>query len=312
MSFPNLEKSMTYETIQTIVQDIKKAFDIYMLAETTMDLSDSFPLLSKKMAPLLGISSDEADAVWRKVRDVYSSKRLQYEIIDHSSPLFPHGLMESEFPVPMFYAIGNPALLEKPRITVLGSLSPTERARCVTRDFCSLLSSGKQTLVIPLELGIPSFAAAEVIKGGGNIIAVSSQFLSVAPVEALKIQMIDILNHGGLIVTPFGPCSKSEKWHNIIRNRAISSFSEAAFLVEEKDGGPAWKIFDLVPGDRRMISAHMLENPAFTFARSRVDSGVPAASGEKDYRSLLRKKTERKAKKIADELTPDLFELTNL
>ena len=312
MAIPNVEKSMTYETLLALVRsDYQKALDMYLEIEKRVDMNLQFPLYTRDIQDILPCSVMEAEEVWRRVRDVYDSKRLQYEIIDHLSPLFPQALMETEFPTPLFYALGNLALLEKPVVTVLGSLSPTEKAKEVTRAFISNLTDGKHALLIPLEIGVPSFAAAELLNRGGNIIAVSAQFLSVPPVEALKVQMIEILKRGGLIVTSFGPCSKSEKWHNIIRNRAISAFAGAALMVEEKDGGPSWKIFDMVEGEKKMISSHMLENPMYTFAQRRVNDGVAVARGEKEYKALLRKKAQRRVKKTQDELTPDLFELTN-
>ena len=312
MAILNIEKSMTYETILALVRsDYQKALDIYLEIEKRVDINLQFPFYAKDIVDLLPCRKEDAEEVWRRVRDVYDSKRLEYEIIDHKSPLFPQELMETEFPTPLFYALGNLALLEKPVVTVLGALSPTEKAKEVTKAFISHLTDGKHALLIPLEIGVPSFAAAELLNNGGNIIAVSAQFLSVPPVEALKVQMIEILKHGGLIVTSFGPCSKSEKWHNIIRNRAISAFAGAAFMVEEKDGGPSWKIFDMVESERKMISSHMLDNPMYSFARKRVEEGVQIAKGEKEYKSLLRKKRQSRAKKTTDELTLDLFELTN-
>lgn len=311
MSSQNLEKSMLYETLLEVTRsDYKKSFELYKVISSTEDINLSLPLYASKIESVVGLSSEELCDVWRRVRDIYSSKRLSYEIIDMTSPLFPQGLLDSEFPLPMFYAIGNITLLEKPRVTVLGSFAPSLKAKEIVSDFISHIDS-KSVLVVPLDIGIPSLAAAELLKTSGNVIAVSSQFLSVAPVEVLKLQMMDILRRGGLITTPFGPATRSEKWHNVIRNRAISAFSRSAFLVEEKDGGPSWKIFDLIPGDQRFISSHMLESPAFSFARCRAEDGVPVAYGEKEYKALLKKRIQRRVKTRTIDETPDLFELTN-
>ena len=310
MLLKSIEASLTHETLLELSgYDYKKAYDWFRALRGRFDLDSPLPAYSNRASSVLGVKEEDINLHWRGVRAAYDRVRAPYEIIDEKSVFFSPSLTLSEFPVPFLYAVGNLSLLSKQRLTVLGTLAPSERGGELAAEAADFALERKFALFCPLMVGVSSLAMAEMLKRSGNVIAFSSQFPTKAPNEQLKAQMMDIMRKGGLIIGPFGPAAKMEKWHQVIRNRAIGALSDKVFLVEEKDGGPAWRIFDSVDPSSsiRLISSHMMNRTGYSFVLEHMNSGAMQYDGKKDFKKLLtpRPRTVRTAR--PDDLTLDLF-----
>lgn len=304
----NENESMSYETILSLLgEDYKKAFSVYSILSKTVDMSYPLPSFASTLASMVGVREEDLDSLWRRVRDSYQKIRGSYEIIDQNSPFFPSSLLSSEYPVPFLYALGNLRLLEKERMTVIGGLSPSKEAIAIAEEASSFLKENRVVLLTPLRLGISSIMIADMIKDSGNVIAFSSSFVTKAPNERLRDQMIDIYRRGGLLLSASGPARRDDKWHQVIRNRALSCLSSSIFLIEEKDGGPAWKIFDGAYEAKKMISLHQRGRDGYSFISERLDEGVLAYGDVRDLKKILQKKERRERVKVDLSLTPDLF-----
>ncbi len=304
-----INESMSYETILTLLcEDFRKAYSLFTRLRNSVDISEPLPSFSRKLGMMMERSADELEDAWRAVREKYQHIRAEFEIIDERSPLFPRRLAESEYPVPFIYALGNIGNLEKDRITVLGTLSPGKEASRITAEAARFIINSRISLLTPLKLGVSSIAIAETIKESANVIAFSSSFVTKAPNERLMNQMADIYKRGGLIISVTGPSLVDSKWHQAVRNRAVSTLSKSIMLVEEKDGGPSWKIFDEAKDDvPKMLSTHVLDLDGYSFTRERLKCGAMPYSRQSDLKKLLGKK-ERRGKIRTDlSLTPDLF-----
>lgn len=310
MWLKSIEASLTHETLLELFgYDYKKAYGFFSLLREKFDLDSPLPAYSNRAASVIGIKEEDINFHWRGVRAAYDKIRAPYEIIDEKSVFFSSSLTASEFPVPFLYAVGNLSLLSKPRLTVLGTLAPSGTGVELAADAADFAFEKKLVLFCPLMVGISSLAMAEMLKKSGNVIAFSSQFPTKAPNEQLKAQMVDIMKRGGLIISPFGPAAKMEKWHQVIRNRAIGVLSDKVFLVEEKDGGPAWRIFDSVDpsSSLRLVSSHMINRSGYSFVLEHIVSGALQFDGKKDFKKLLSPKVRATRGTGADELTLDLF-----
>lgn len=304
-----VNESMCYESILTLVnEDYKRAYEVYSELKGKVDLSDPLPSFSSLISALIKRSEDEIDSVWRAIRLKYQNIKASYEILDEKNILFPKELLKSEYPVPFLYALGNIALLDKERLTVIGSLSPSETASAIVKETASFIKKAKVALFTPLRLGISSIAIADTLKECSSVIAFSSSFVTKAPNERLKAQMVDLYKMGALILSVSGPARMENKWHQVVRNRAISSLSTSVFLVEEKDGGASWKIFDDAKEHARaMLSSHFASLDGYSFTKSRLSDGVLEYKNSSDLKKLLEKKEKRVKVKTDLSLTPDLF-----
>lgn len=305
----NVEESMSFETLLSLFgENYGKAFEVYMQLKREVDISYPLPSYAERLGELIGKREEEIDAIWRGIRERYQHIRGGYEIIDDGSPLFPKELLKSEYPTPFLYALGNLRLLEKESLTVIGSLSPGLEAEGIVRDASAFIKNNRLVLLTPLRLGISSMMIADIIRDSGSVIAFSSSFVTKAPNERLKNQMVDIYKRGGLIISATGPSRKEDKWHQVIRNRAISALSDSIFLIEEKDGGPAWKIFD---GDgnavKKMVGTHNRGKEGYSFIESRIRNGALEYRDGRDLKKLLNKREGRARIKTDLSLTPDLF-----
>lgn len=305
----NVEESMGFETILSLTgEDYRKAYEIYTILRKETDVSYPLPSYASVLSKMIGKREEDVDYLWRSIRDSYQRIRGSFEIIDDRNPLFPKEILESEYPTPFLYALGNLRLLEKENLAVIGSLSPDEESALIAMEASRFINSNKLVLLTPLRLGISSIMIADTIKDSGNVIAFSSSFVTKAPNERLKNQMVDIYKRGGLIISATGPSRKEDKWHQVIRNRAISALSDAVLLIEEKDGGPSWRIFDGA-GDsvRKMVSSRKAGRPGYSFITERIANGALEYRDERDLKKLLSKKKSQGCIKTDLSLTPDLF-----
>ena len=304
----NVEESMCFETLLSLFSDdYKKAYKVYSKLKKDVDISYPLPSYASKLENVVLKREDEIDSIWRGIRDSYQRIRGSFDIISDESPLFPKELLESEYPTPFLYALGNLRLLEKESITVVGSLSPNAEAESVVYDVSDFMKKNKLVLLTPLRLGISSMMIADMIKDSGNVIAFSSSFVTKAPNERLRNQMMDIYKRGGLIVSATGPSRKEDKWHQVIRNRALSSLTSSILLIDEKDGGPSWKIFDEAGNAKKMVCSFNRGCEGYSFIDRSIKGGAFEYRDGRDLKKLMAKKKGKGRIRTDLSLTPDLF-----
>ncbi len=290
------EKAVNYETILSLCGDRAKAYRLLMA------LPDAeAPLEGEALAALssvLGRTEAEIASLRVDIESAFLSERLSARSIFPEFPLFPEEKGET---FPCIYAAGSLDLLAMRRVTLVGMPSPSMQGRDDMAEAVSYFAEHSVAMVIPLSEGLPSMAASLALDKGGCVIGVPSSSVS----KCVSHEMAELQGRiyaSGLLISPFPPSQKTERWLVMIRNRFIASISEAVFLAEEKDGGPSWPIFDsvLVEGGRAMFPSSMLTVPSYTWAASRYSAG-----GALTYSSVrdLRRLVPSRQKSIA----PDLF-----
>ncbi len=296
MSYPSDKpEAALYEAIYSLSQDSSEAFS---LMRAVPDIS-SFSLSD---AGVIGDVIDKsAEDVFSRYSDYlacFSRDAMPYSILFPESRYFPE---EKGDYFPVIYASGNMKLLSSQRVTIIGMPRPSMQGKTDTAKAVSYFAEHGVTIAVPLDSGVGLLATKLALKAGAPVIAFLSTPLSGSESdEMMEIQAEIFAN--GLLLSIFPPFQKSERWHVMIRNRFIASVSSSVFLAEEKDGGPAWSIFDkvLLNGGRAMLSSSMLEVPSYKWARMRLESGALSYSSASDLRRII-----PKAIHISEE--PDLF-----
>lgn len=299
------EEAKSYEALTAALSgDRDLAYGI--LRSSGADLSQPFPSYSDVISSKSGISRDSLDEIWREVREAFGREKVEYEILSDRSSLFPYGLKTE--PVHYLYALGNAELLSMYKVAFLGVGLPSLQGKeDILKAISCVADNPKAAVIAPLDTGTPAFALSMALKKGIPVIAVLSSFVSRCPNEQL-IELMGEIYKNGLLLSEFSPYQKREKWHVVYRNKTIAGIADAAFLSEEKDGGPSWAIFDGIQkkGCPVAISKAAVGNPNYRWCADRVARGAFEIPKCENIKKILPRQRKRNKEVFAD-LTPDLF-----
>lgn len=123
-------------------------------------------------------------------------------------------------------------------ISIVGSRTPTNYGKQITKDFSKSLASQGFTIISGMAFGIDRDAHLGALEVGGNTIAV----LASAPNEPTPSNNIGvynrILDNGGIVISDVLPGAELRKGSFIARNRIVAALSEATLVIEagEKSG----------------------------------------------------------------------------
>lgn len=193
---------------------------------------EALPELAKrggKSQPLKAFPSDEAKKEIDKIEK--SGARLVVRGDDYYPPL----LSETEDAPPVLTVLGNPALLSKPSLGVVGARNASLVGRKIAESFSQKISAAGYIIVSGLARGIDS-AAHTASLAGGTVAVVAGGIDVIYPPE--NKNLYDAIAAQGAIVaeSPFGtePIAR----HFPRRNRIISGLSLGVLVVEaaEKSG----------------------------------------------------------------------------
>ena len=124
---------------------------------------------------------------------------------------------------------GNLALLERPRVAIVGSRKCTGTGRALARDYARAVVAAGGVVVSGMAAGIDTEAH---LAAGGRTIAVLGQGLGAAhPVWQAQIRE-RIVAEGGLVLSEYPWRLTPDKWTFPRRNRVIAALSAAVVVVE--------------------------------------------------------------------------------
>lgn len=124
------------------------------------------------------------------------------------------------------------ALLEKPRITIVGSRRPTAYGQQVTGQLARELAQRGIVVVSGLALGIDGLAHRAALEAGGLAIAVLPGPLDRVVPAANRQLARQIISQGGALVSEYGPGEQAYKHNFIARNRLMAGFGQAVLITE--------------------------------------------------------------------------------
>lgn len=165
---------------------------------------------------------------------------------------FPEVLRVIPGPPPELYHCGAPLddLLNKPRVAIVGSRSPTAYGRQVTTKLAHELAERGIVIVSGLALGVDCLAHRAALEAGGLAIAVLPGPLDrIVPVTNRRLAR-QILEQGGALVSEYEPGATTYKQNFIARNRLMAGLAQAVLITEaaEKSGSLHTASFALEQG----------------------------------------------------------------
>lgn len=169
---------------------------------------------------------------WQQVEaDLHWLEQPGRWILTLHDELYPPLLKEIPDPPPLLYLQGNPDLLSRWQLAMVGSRNPTAPGRQTAQDFASYLAAGGLTITSGLATGIDAAAHQGALKVDGQTIAVVGTGLDrVYPAKHRGLAH-EIANTGLLVSEfPLGTPPKAENFPR--RNRIISGLSLGTLIIE--------------------------------------------------------------------------------
>lgn len=144
---------------------------------------------------------------------------------------YPQALLEIPDPPVMLYVKGEPALLNRPVIAVVGSRNATPQGLKTAESFSQALSEAGWCVSSGMALGIDGAAHRGALRGSGSTIAVVGTGLDIV-YPARHRELAHEISEKGVIVSEYALGMPSKASNFPRRNRIISGLARGVLVVE--------------------------------------------------------------------------------
>ena len=140
----------------------------------------------------------------------------------------------SRYPKKLRY-IGNPALLSRPRVSIVGSRRPLAYTKQTIFALAAALAKRGVSVVSGAAMGVD--AVAHQGAGAGNTVAVLPCGLS-HRYPAVNARFIESIAEEGLLLSQFDDDFKARSWSFVVRNEIVVALGEVLVVGEaDRDSG---------------------------------------------------------------------------
>lgn len=153
------------------------------------------------------------------------------DAITLSSPDYPPLLAALDDAPPVLFVLGDPDLLGRSHVAVVGSRNPTRPGVETARDFAAALCELGLGVVSGLATGIDAAAHGGALDAGGITLAVAAHGLDTV-YPARHRELAHAITRQGAIVSEFLPGTPPLREHFPRRNRIISGLCLGVLVVE--------------------------------------------------------------------------------
>jgi DNA processing protein len=188
---------------------------------------------SRLLEGILSVTPEQAAQVRNPLtkESLAQVAKLRESAVTLADELYPPLLRHIADPPLTLFHRGDPSLLQRPALAIVGSRRASPYAINVAELLARQLAPTGLTIVSGLALGIDAAAHTAALDAGGTTIAVLGTGLDVIYPRANRRLTARIAQHG-LIVTAFPPHTPPRPENFPIRNRIISGLSYGAVIVE--------------------------------------------------------------------------------
>lgn len=196
----------------------------------------TLPMCKSSELAQLGFNEDEikairGDYIELAQEELEKARQNDIQVIFKEDEHYPACLAEIYDPPDFIYARGDLALLETPKLAIVGSRKGSSYGRwCLDRFLPDLCRAGL-TIVSGMAYGIDSMAHSITLREQGNTIGVNAGgLLNLYPTG--NTGMIRQILEKGLIISEFSLDIVPRPFYFPIRNRIIAGISQAIMVVE--------------------------------------------------------------------------------
>ena len=147
---------------------------------------------------------------------------------------YPYLLSQINNPPKILYVLGNVEILREKSIAIVGCRECSKYGKKVATELAYNLGKSNIITVSGLAKGIDSYCHIGSIKAKARTIAVVAHGLDMIYPKEHRDLAINILQHGGAIVSEYKVGEKPKKENFPARNRIISGLAKSTVIVEAK------------------------------------------------------------------------------
>jgi len=183
----------------------------------------------------LGLPADSVAGLgnppWATVeQDLLWLERPGNSLLCLDDPRYPPLLREIPTPPPVLFVRGDPALLGRPQLAVVGTRNPTPAGRRTAREFAAHLAGAGLVITSGLALGIDAEAHRGALQTGQTVAVMGT-----GPDRLYPARHRDLARHiaeRGALVSELPPGTPPNAENFPRRNRVISGLSLGTLVVE--------------------------------------------------------------------------------
>ncbi len=183
-------------------------------------------------------SSVAATGLSAGLRALEEAHRLGARVLIPRDPDFPPLLREVPDPPPVLFALGDPGLLQRPAVAIVGSRDHTPYGAEVARSLAWGAASAGLVVVSGMARGLDAVAHTGALDAAGGTIGVLGNGLGVI-YPAANRALYGRMASRGLLVSEFPPGERPHAGSFPRRNRLISGLARVTVIVEAAAGSGA-------------------------------------------------------------------------
>lgn len=225
---------------------------------------------------------------WEQVdRTLAWGNRPDCHIIPLSDPGYPSQLREITSPPPVLFVRGDPRLLSRPQLAIVGSRNPSDTGRRLAFDFARELSALGLVITSGLALGIDGAAHQGALTTGTTIAVAGTGPDRIYPPQHKNLGEA-IVSHGA-IVSEFPPGTPARAQHFPRRNRVIAGLSLGTLVVEatRRSGSLITARYALEQGREVMAVPGAIHNPQAKGCNALIREGARLVETTEDILEAL-------------------------
>ena len=199
-----------------------------------------------------------------------------HTVLTLEDPDYPGLLQDIPSPPPVLYVNGDPAVLARPQLAMVGSRHPTAGGLDNARAFAHHLSTMGLAVTSGLALGVDGAAHEACLEGGSPTLAVLGT--GVDRIYPARHQPLArrIVEAGGALVSEFPLGTRARRSHFPRRNRVISGLALGTLIVEAstKSGSLITARMALEQGREVFAIPGSIHNPLARGCHSMIKQGA--------------------------------------
>jgi len=165
--------------------------------------------------------------------------RVEAQPVFEGSRHYPARILESlrESAPPVLFVLGEPEILARPSIAVVGSRMPSEAAVAAAESFAGEMAAAGVAVVSGAAVGIDTAAHKGAIGRGATVVVPP---VGIGRFRWRGIAEEEFLSGRWCLLGQFPPFEGWKKRYALIRNQTIVAASEAVVAFEPRDSGGTW------------------------------------------------------------------------
>jgi DNA processing protein len=169
----------------------------------------------------------------------------------------PEELARLKRPPERIWYRGDPTLLRRPKVSIVGSRRPSSYTRDTVRSLASELAKRGVVVVSGAAMGVD--AQAHMGAGASNTIAVLGTGIDLR-YPAINASLIRSIEEEGLLLSRFEPGFRATQWSFVLRNELVVALGEILLIAEadEKSGSMRSAEYALKQGKEIWVLPHRL------------------------------------------------------